>query len=97
MAVELDLSSQRVHVCQNIGGLPYIHCHVVPGKLPGIEVKPVVGNLDLVTVNNLLLEDSVTVPQPVTPSGEVQTRKTVEEAGRKATEATVAKRSIVLL
>jgi hypothetical protein len=36
-----------------------VDSHVVAGKLPGIKVQPVVGNLDLVPVDDLLLEDTI--------------------------------------
>lgn len=39
----------------------YIDRHVVPGKFPGVEVKPVVRNLHLVAVDDLLLENTVAV------------------------------------
>lgn len=69
----------------------------MPGKLPGVKVQPVVRHLDLVPVDNLLLEDSVAVPQTVAPGGIVETRETVEEASRQTAETAVAQRSIVLL
>lgn len=67
------------------------------GELPGVKVKPIIGNLDLVAVDNLLLEDSVSVPQTVAPSGEIKRGKAVEEASGKPTKATIAQSSIVLL
>lgn len=70
---------------------------VVPAKLPRVEVEPVVGNLDLVAVDDLLLEDTVSVTQAVTPRGIVQGGHAVKEAGGKATKAAVAKGSIVFL
>jgi hypothetical protein len=66
-------------------------------ELPGVEVEPVVGHLDLVTVDDLLLEDTVAVSQAVAPGGEVKRSKTVEETSSQASETTVAQSSIVLL
>lgn len=66
-------------------------------ELPGVEVKPVVGHLDLVPINDFLLEDTVTVSQTVAPRGEVERCKTVEETSGKTTETTVAKGSVMLL
>jgi hypothetical protein len=31
------------------------------GKLPGVKVQPVIGHLDLVPINNLLLEDAIAI------------------------------------
>jgi hypothetical protein len=69
----------------------------VPGKLPGVKVEPVVGHLDLVAVDNLLLEDTVAVAQAVAPCRVVQTGETVEEAGGKPTQTAVAQGRVVLL
>jgi hypothetical protein len=44
----------------------------VAGKLPGVEVQPIVWNLDLVTIDNFLLEDTISVSQTVSPSGIVE-------------------------
>lgn len=66
-------------------------------ELPGVEVQPVVGHLDLVPVDNLLLEDTIPVTQPIAPGGEVQSSHTVEEASSETTQTTVSKGSIVLL
>lgn len=67
------------------------------GELPGVKVEPVVWNLDLVAVDNLLLEDTVAVAQAVAPSGVVERGQTVEEAGSEATETAVSEGGIVLL
>ena len=67
------------------------------GKLPGVEVEPVIGHFHLVSVDDLLLEDSVPVPKAVAPSRVVETCKAVEEAGGKPTETAVSEGGIVLL
>lgn len=38
-----------------------VYGDVVPWKLPGVEVKPVIWDLDLVAIDDLLLEDSIFV------------------------------------
>ena len=53
--------------------------------LPRIKVKPVVWDLDLVSVDDLLLEDTVAVTQAVAPGRIVQRGETVEEAGSETT------------
>ena len=70
---------------------------IVAGKLPGVEVEPVVWHLDLVAVDDLLLEDTVAVPEAVTPGRVVEGSQTVEEAGSETAETTVSESSIVLL
>lgn len=67
------------------------------GELPGVKVEPVVGDLDLVSVDDLLLEDAVAVAQTVTPGRVVERGETVEEAGGEAAETAVSKSRIVLL
>ena len=69
----------------------------MPGELPGVEVEPVVGHLDLVAINDLLLEDAIAVPQAVAPGRVVQAGETVEEAGGQAAQTAVAQGRIVLL
>lgn len=75
----------------------YINSHVVARKLPGVKVQPVVGNFNLVSVDNLLLENAVTVAKTVSPGGVVERGETVEEAGGKATKTAVSESSVVFL
>lgn len=74
-----------------------INSDIVARELPGVEVEPVVWHLDLVAVDDLLLEDTVAVPEAVTPGRVVEGSQTVEEAGSETTETTVSESSIVLL
>ena len=69
----------------------------MPRELPRVEIKPVVWNLHLVSINDLLLEDAVTVPQAIAPGWVVQRRKTVEEARSEASQPAIAEGSIVFL
>jgi len=69
----------------------------VPRKLPGVKVEPVVGHLDLVAIDDLLLENAVAIPQTVAPGGVVQARQTVEEASREAAKTAIAQGGVVLL
>lgn len=66
-------------------------------ELPRIKVKPVVRYFDLVAVDDLLLENSISVSEAVTPCGEVERGQTVEETSGESAETTVAESSIVLL
>lgn len=74
-----------------------IDSDIVTRELPGVEVEPVVWHLDLVSVDDLLLEDTVAVPEAVTPGRVVEGSQTVEEAGSETAETTVSESSIVLL
>ena len=77
--------------------LSHIDGHVMTGKLPRVKIQPVVWNLNLVSVNDLLLEDAISISKAVTPCGIVQGGKAVKEASSQATQATVSEGSIVLL
>lgn len=70
---------------------------VVAWELPGVEIEPVVWNLDLVPVDDLLLEDAVAVAQAVAPGRVIERGQAVEEAGSQTTEASIAQGSVVLL
>lgn len=66
-------------------------------KLPGIKVQPIIGNFDLITIDNLLLEDTISVSQTITPSWHVQRSHGIKKASGKTAQATVSESSIVLL
>lgn len=67
----------------------YIDSYVVPGEFPGVEIQPVVGNLDLVAVDDLLFEDTITISQTIAPGRVVQACQTVEETGGQTSQTTV--------
>lgn len=75
----------------------YVNRDIVAGELPGVKVQPIVGNFHLVTVDDFLLEDSVSVAKTVAPGGIVERSQAVEEAGSKSAQATVAQTSVMLL
>ena len=67
-------------------------------NLPWIaELEPVVGDFNLLSVDNLLFEDSIIVADTIAPSRDLHSRHTVQEAGGETTETTVAKSLISLL
>ena len=66
-------------------------------KFPRVEVKPVIGNFDLVAIHNLLLEDTVSVSQSISPCRHVEGSHGVQETGSQTTKTTISKSSIVLL
>lgn len=67
------------------------------GKLPRVDVKPVIRLLHLVAIHDVLLEDTIAVAQAVAPRREVETRQTVQEASRQPAQASISQGSIVLL
>lgn len=67
------------------------------GEFPRVEVKPVIRDLDLVSINDLLLENTISISKTVAPGGEVEGSQTVEETSRQSTQATVAQSSVMLL
>lgn len=66
-------------------------------EFPRIEIKPVIGNLDLVAIHDFLLEDTISVSQSVSPGRNVERSHGVQETSSQATKTTIAKSSIVLL
>jgi hypothetical protein len=69
----------------------------VTGELPRVEVKPVVGDFNLVSINDFLLENSVAVTKSVAPGWVVQGSQTVEETGSQTTKTTIPEGSVMLL
>jgi hypothetical protein len=75
----------------------HINDDIVSWKLPRIKVEPVIWNLNLVSIDNLLLEDSISVSQSITPGWKVQGSHRVQEAGSETTETTISECSIMFL
>lgn len=84
-------------------GFPYIaiklnvNGDIVPRELPWVEIEPVIGDLNLIAIDNLLLENTIPVPESVAPSWKVHRRQTVEEARGKSAEATISESCIMFL
>ena len=74
-----------------------VDSYIVPRKLPRVEIQPIVWNFDLISIHNLLLEDTISITESVAPCRIVQSGQAVKEAGCKSTKATVSESSIVLL
>lgn len=74
-----------------------IDCDVVSGKLPGIEVQPVIWDFNLVAIHNFLLEYAVFVSQGITPGWVVHGGQAIEEAGGETSKTAVTEGSIVFL
>lgn len=74
-----------------------VDSNIISREFPWVEVKPVIGNFDLVPIINLLLKDTVSVSQAVAPCGIIEGSQTVEKAGSQSTETAVAESCIVFL
>lgn len=100
-----DLSTRPLSLLLSIFILPLvdvpveldIYSNIVSWKLPGIKVEPVVWNLHLIAIYDLLLEDAISISEPVTPGRVVEGSETVEEARCETAETAVTESSIVLL
>ena len=74
--------------------LGLVHLGDEPGPAP---VQPVVGQLDLLAVHDLLLEDAQLVADGVAGEGDVQGGGGVQVAGRQTAQAAVAQTGVGLL
>ena len=60
--LEYSLVLPDVSIELNVNG------DVMSGKLPGIEIEPVIRYLNLITIDDLLFEDTIFIAQAVPPS-----------------------------
>lgn len=74
-----------------------VDCDFVSWELPGVVIKPVVWNFDLVSIDDLLLEDTIAVPQTISPGRIIQRRHAVQETGCETSQASVTQSRIVFL
>ncbi len=74
-----------------------LDCHIMTGKFPRIKVEPVIWNLHLVSIDDLLLEDAVSVSKSVSPGWVIQSCETIKEACSKPSKTAIAKSSIMFL
>jgi hypothetical protein len=75
----------------------YIYNNIVSREFPRVEIKPVIGNLDLVAIHDFLLENTISVSQSISPGWHVERSQGVQETGSQTTKTTITKSSIVLL
>mmetsp|Transcript_54176 Transcript_54176/g.137641 ORF Transcript_54176/g.137641 Transcript_54176/m.137641 type:complete len:385 (+) Transcript_54176:1553-2707(+) len=72
--------------------------HILAGNLEAVLLrKPIVRHLNLATIHDLLLEETVVVADSVAPKRQILRRARVQEASRQATQATVAERRVRLI
>lgn len=74
-----------------------VNSDIVPRELPWVEIEPVIGDLNLISIDNLLLKDTIPVPKPIAPSRKVHRRHTIEEARGESSKTTISKRCIMFL
>lgn len=96
MAIELNLEAISMF-CSRGRRETNIHNDIVSWKFPGIEVKPVIRNLNLVSVHNFLLENTIAISQSITPCRVIERRKGVQETSSQSAETSISERSIMLL
>jgi hypothetical protein len=75
----------------------YVNDDIVSWELPRIKIQPVIWYFYLISVHNFLLEDAITIPETITPSGIIYRCETVKEASCKTTEPPISERSVMLL
>jgi len=71
--------------------------HIMTWEFPWVKVQPVVWDLHLVSIDDLLLEDTISVSKSVSPGWVVQCCETVEEACSKPSKTAIAEGSIMFL
>lgn len=70
---------------------------VMSGKLPGVEVQPVIWNFNLVAIHKFLLEYAVFVSQGISPGWVVHGGQAIKEAGCETSQTAITEGSIVFL
>lgn len=48
-----------------------INSDIVPRELPWVEIEPVIGDLNLISIDDLLLKDTIPVPESIAPGRKV--------------------------
>ena len=74
-----------------------VHGDIVSGKFPRVEVQPIVRYLYLISVDNFLLKDTISITQAISPGRIIQRSHTVKETRSQTTETAVAESSVMLL
>ena len=74
-----------------------VHSDIVPGKFPRVEVQPIVWYLYLISVDNFLLKDTISITQAISPGRIIQCSHTVKKTCSQPAETAVAESSVMLL
>ncbi len=74
-----------------------VHGDIVPRKFPRVEIQPIIWYLNLVSVDNFLLKDTISITQAVAPSRVIQCSHAVKETCSQPAETAVAQSSVMLL
>lgn len=70
---------------------------VMSRKFPGVEVQPIVWDFNLITVDDLLFENTVLVSESIAPGWVVHGGQAVKETSCEAAKTSVTERSIMFL
>ena len=74
-----------------------VHGDIVSGKLPRVEVQPIVRDFYLISVNDFLFKDAISVTQAISPGRVVEGGHAIKETGSQPAEAAIAESSVMLL
>ena len=74
-----------------------VHSDIVPGKFPRVEVQPIIWYFYLESVDNLLLEDTISVTQAISPSRVIERGHAVKKTCSQPAKTAVTKSSVMLL
>lgn len=74
-----------------------VHSDIVPGKFPWVEVQPIVWYLYLVSVDDFLLEDAISITQTISPGGIIQRSHAVKKTRSQPAESAVAESGVMFL
>ena len=91
-------ASGRVRVAFGAPAEHYVERVLRPFQRPGItQLQPLIGRLHLPSIFDLLIEDAILVPNPVTDRRNVQRGQRVHEARSQPPQPTVTKARLLLL
>ena len=74
-----------------------IHSNVVPREFPRVEIQPIIWYLHLKPVDDLLLKDTISITQAISPGRVIQRGHTVEKTRSQSAETAIAESSVMLL
>lgn len=74
-----------------------VYSDIVPRKFPRVKVQPIVWYLYLISVDDFLLEDAISITQTIAPGGIVQRSHTVKKTRSQPAESAVTESSVMFL
>lgn len=74
-----------------------VHSDIVPREFPRVEVQPIIWYLYLISVDDFLLKDAVSITQTISPGGIIQRSHTVKKTRSQPAESAVTESSVMFL